>query len=97
MLTLKHKVVTETYDDVPLPESGPRPGGGKYVHLFTEALAVHIPGTLHGLGTADLFLQAYTADSPRQALSTVFSIDDVTADVLVMFTQAQSGRMVLLT
>ena len=91
MLTLKRKVVTEEYEDVSIPQEA---GLRKYVHPFRDTMTVIIPGTLHTLATADMFLQVYSVEG--LGLSSTFSIDEQTYDVAVMFAQVQSGRVVLL-
>src|SRR4030095_3963921 len=95
VLVLTERVTTETFKDVdPTP---PTTGSlQKYVQAFTNTLGVTIPGATHGLGTADLLVQCYDAQTPRHPLTAAWSVDATTYDVVVSFQQMQTGRVVLM-
>lgn len=66
-------------------------------HPFTAATLVRIPGTLHGLGTADLLVTVYDTGVPAtQVESGLVGIHPTTYEVTVSFPAPQSG-VVLLT
>ena len=95
MLVLTQKVVTETYaEDGGLLGPGPS-SRRKYVQSFPATLTVEIPGSLHGLGTADLLFQVYSAETPAQGLPVLVTVDPQTCDVVIVFTQPQAGRVIL--
>ena len=96
MLVLAERVTTETFKEVESAPAAPAVGVRKYVQSFTATLFVTIPGTTHGLGTADLLVQCYDAQVTRQPFTAVWSVHATTYDVVVNFQQTQTGRVVLI-
>lgn len=67
-----------------------------YAVNFTNAATLSIPGSVHQLGTAALFFQAYDDSTPRAALGDPdVSVHPSTFDVEVNFGIPVSGRFVL--
>jgi hypothetical protein len=95
VLVLTERVTTETFKDVDPTPAPPTEGLRKYVQPFTNTMLVTIPGATHGLGTADLLVQCYDAQTPRQPLTAGWSVHASTYEVLVHFSQLQTGRVVL--
>ena len=68
----------------------------QFVQTFTTQTTVTIPGATHGLGTAALLYQVYDNSSPRQMLDAgLVTVHPGTFDVIVIFSQAQTGRIIL--
>ena len=62
----------------------------------TPPYTVTIPGSTHGLGQTFLFVQAYDAATPAQALTLgSLSVHPTTKDVTLVFPTPVSGRVVL--
>jgi len=67
-----------------------------YVGTFSNATTVSIPGSVHQLANADLLYQLYDNANPANAIEPgSFTVNTTTRDVLITFTIARSGTVIL--
>lgn len=96
MLTLLTRVVTETYEDRPTSPALPASERRTYIYHFTQRGLVEIPGSVHGLATADLVVAVYAEhDTKLHAITAEVETDLVTYDVTITLLQPMTGRVVL--
>jgi hypothetical protein len=68
----------------------------RYTASFTSQTSVVVPGATHNLGTADLTVTCYSADTPPVILEPDGWITDPTSfDTTIQFPIPESGRCVL--
>lgn len=78
------------------PNVGPSSGAVNYSGTFTGQTAVSVPGSTHGLGTANLIVSCYDNGSPAKWIEPdSVTVHPSTYDVSISFATAQSGRCVL--
>ena len=71
-------------------------GGDNYGQSFTSQTSVSIPGSAHGLNTANVVVECYDNSVPAHRVETgSVTVDPATFDVGVTFTTPQSGRCVV--
>jgi hypothetical protein len=68
----------------------------RYTASFSSQTTVTVTGATHGLGTADLAVTCYdTADPPHVVEGDGWTVNATTFDVVINFTNSQSGKCVL--
>jgi len=73
-----------------------QPVAVRYTAAFTGQTSVVVPGTTHQLGTADLTVTCYSADTPPVIMEPDGWITDPTSfDTTIKFPIPESGRCVL--
>jgi hypothetical protein len=67
-----------------------------YIGTFTNTTTVSIPGSVHQLPNADMLFQLYDNANPANAIEPgSFTVHSTTRDVLITFTIARSGTVIL--
>ena len=71
-------------------------GLANYATTFTAATTVTVPGTVHQLGTAKLFVDVYDTETPAHLVEPdSVQINPTTYDVAVNFVTPQSGTVII--
>jgi hypothetical protein len=70
-------------------------GAAKYVTTFRNLSTLVIPGTQHGLATADLVVAVYDNATPRTLVPVLTTIDATTFDIVIAMLTPMSGRVVV--
>jgi len=73
-----------------------QPAQLRYTAVFSDALTVSVPGSIHRLGTEDITVTCFdTATPPNLVEPDGWSVDPATYDITINFTGTQTGRCVL--
>jgi hypothetical protein len=78
------------------PANAPTGGENNFAESFTAQTVVSIPGTTHGLNTANLIVDCYDNATPNQRIDAdSITVDPASFDVVVTFAGPQSGKCVV--